>query len=106
MSFPCGNPDTEEACRTTSDINGGGRGKSVRSSVAAGSKVNAGLISGEKNARIVRSGTRSRRRVSTTDPARRLGRVTARSAEMLEVLALIERLAPAELTVTFIGETG
>ncbi len=46
------------------------------------------------------------RRVSSLVPIRRLGRVRAVSPEMVEVLATIERLAPTELTVTLIGETG
>jgi len=49
---------------------------------------------------------RSGRRVSATAPVRRLGRVVGGSTIMQEVLAMIERLAPTELTVTLIGETG
>jgi transcriptional regulator with PAS, ATPase and Fis domain len=39
-------------------------------------------------------------------PVRRLGKVVAESPDMVEVLAMTERLAPTELTVTLIGETG
>src|SRR5262245_35940348 len=49
---------------------------------------------------------RSGRRLSTMIPVRRLGKVVAGSTEMVEVLAMTERLAPTELTVTLIGETG
>jgi len=37
---------------------------------------------------------------------RRFGRVVARSAAMRHVISLVERLAPTELTVMLIGETG
>jgi DNA-binding NtrC family response regulator len=37
---------------------------------------------------------------------RRLGRVTARSAAMAEVLELVERFSVTDMTVTFVGETG
>ncbi len=62
-------------------------------------------IPGERDTRPPVSGTRPRRRVP--NPAiRRLGRVVAGSQLMQEVLGTLERLAPTELTVTLIGETG
>jgi DNA-binding NtrC family response regulator len=44
--------------------------------------------------------------VSTMAGTRRFGKLVATDPNMVEVLAMIERLAPTELTITLIGETG
>ena len=49
---------------------------------------------------------RSARRVVGTVHGRRLGRVVAGTTIMEDVVSMLERLAPTELTVTLIGETG
>src|SRR5688572_29270839 len=68
------------------------------------------LIPGGRGSRSSRPPeSRTGRRVNAVSAmagARRLGRAAASSSEMVDVLAMIERLAPTELTVTLIGETG
>jgi transcriptional regulator with PAS, ATPase and Fis domain len=44
--------------------------------------------------------------VSTVDTVFRFGRAVSRSQSMLKVLATLSRLAPTELTITLVGETG
>jgi transcriptional regulator with PAS, ATPase and Fis domain len=44
--------------------------------------------------------------VSTVDTVFRFGRTVSRSQSMLKVLATLSRLAPTELTITLVGETG
>jgi transcriptional regulator with PAS, ATPase and Fis domain len=48
----------------------------------------------------------SSERVSAVDTAFRFGRALSRSPSMQKVLGVLNRLAPTELTVTLIGETG
>jgi DNA-binding NtrC family response regulator len=47
-----------------------------------------------------------RERISSVDTAFRFGRSRSRSPAMQKVLGVLNRLAPTELTVTLIGETG
>lgn len=44
--------------------------------------------------------------VSTVDTAFRFGRAVSRAPAMLHVLGTLSRLAPTELTITLVGETG